>query len=91
MGTSLGIQAEWISTFDNVIADDISRLTLPLGRQDFDYAHFLSTQPSLSSCRIFLPSQTLLGMIWDVLLHKKSPDPLTVRAIKPIALGHFTS
>ena len=91
MGTSLGIQAEWISTFDNVIADDVSRLTLPIGRQDFDYTQFLSTQPSLSSCRIFLPSQTLLGMIWDVLLHKKSPDPLTVRAITPTALGRFTS
>ncbi len=90
-GYPLGIQAEWISTYDYDIADDISRLTLPFGRQDFDYAHFLSTHPSLSLCRIFIPSQTLLGMIWDVLLHKKSPDPLTVRAIEPFALGGFTS
>ena len=91
MGTSLGIQANWISTVDNDLADDISRLTLPVGREDFDYTHFLSTHPSLSLCRLFSPSQTLLGMIWDVLLYKKSPDPLTVRTIEPNALGYFIS
>ena len=91
VGTKLGIQAEWISTFDNGLADEISRLTTPVNRLDFDYSTFLSSHPALTSCRLFQPSQFLLGMIWDVLLHKNSPDPLIVRHIEPKTLGHFIS
>ena len=91
MGTKLGIQAEWLSTIDNSLADEISRITKPINKNYFDYESFLSTHPSLSNCRIFQPSQVLLGMIWDVLLNESSPDPLTVRTLKPQDLGSFIS
>ena len=89
MGTDLGIQAEWLPTALNVIADDISRLTDERGY--YDYAQLLTDHPSLASCRKFQPSPTLLGMIWDVLRKNVSPDPLTVRKLSPLTLGSVTS
>ena len=89
MGTNLGIQAEWLPTALNVIADDISRLTDDNGY--YDYAQLLTDHPALASCRKFQPSPTLLGMIWDVLQKNVSPDPLTVRKLSPLALGSLIS
>ena len=89
MSTKIGVQAEWISTYLNFIADDISRLKTESADGKFDYADLKITYPILESCRQFQPSDSLLGMIWDILLHKRSPDPLTVRQLKPRALGQF--
>ena len=47
--------------------------------------------PSLNKCCQFQPSDTLLGMIWDILQHKDSPDPLIVRELRPLALGSIIS
>ena len=90
MGTNIDIQAEWISTHLNVIADDISRLK-DENDGDFDYAKLKETYPILIPCRQFQPSTTLLTMIWDVLLNKSYPDLLIVRELKPSALGQFIS
>ena len=90
MGTPIGIQAEWLSTHVNTVADDISRIRQQEGGS-IDYANLFLTHPFLSHCRNFKPSDTLLGMIWEILLHKRSPDPLIIRRIEPRALGHFTS
>ena len=68
MGTKIGIQAEWISTHLNVIADDISRLK-DENNGDFDYAKLKETKetcPILIPCCQFQPPATLLAMIWDV-------------------------
>ena len=89
MGTNLGIQAEWLPTTLNVIADDISRLTDNDGY--YDYAQLVTDHPSLAPCRQFQPSPTLLGMIWAVLRNNDSPDPLTIRKLAPLALGSITS
>jgi hypothetical protein len=91
MGTKLGIQAEWISTHLNFIADDLSRLKNEDENGDFDYAKLKLTYPMLKNCRQFQPSGTLLGMIWDILLHGSCPDPLIVKQLKPSALGQFIS
>ena len=91
MGTKIGIQAEWLSTHANFIADDISRLKDANGNGDFDYAALKMTYPSLKPCRQFQPSDTLLGMIWDILLRESCPDPLIVAQLKPHALGRFIS
>ena len=61
MGTQLGIQTEWIPTKLNVIADVISQLTLENG--EYDYSQLLVDHPSLTTCRQFQPSDTLLVMI----------------------------
>ena len=89
MSTKIGVQAEWISTYLNFIADDISRLKTESADGEFDYADLKITYPILESCRQFQTSDSLLGMIWDILLHKSCPDPLTVRQLKLSALGQF--
>ena len=91
MGTKIGIQAKWLSTHANFIADDISRLKDADGNGDFDYAALKITYPCLKPCRQFQPSDTLLGMIWDILLRESCPDPLIVAQLKPHALGQFIS
>jgi hypothetical protein len=89
MGTNLGIQAKWLSTELNVIAHDISRMEDADG--NYDYSQLIVDHPSLKTCRQFQPSPILLGMISDVLLNNASPDPLTIRRLKPHNLGSFIS
>ena len=89
MNTKLGIQAEWISTKMNVIADEISRLYGVDG--EYDYSKLLTDYPVLSNCRQFQPSDTLLTMIWDALLNSGLKDPLTIAKLEPAALGSFIS
>ena len=91
MNTKIGIQADWISTHLNFIADDISRLKQKDVDGNFDYKKLCLTYPILHDCRQFQPSDALLGMIWDVLLNNACPDPLVVRQLKPAALGQFIS
>ena len=89
MGTKLGIQAEWLPTDLNKIADDISRLKGEGG--DYDYSQLLIDHPSLRACRQFQPSDILLTKIWDVVLRNEVPDPLMIRELRPHALGSIIS
>ena len=89
MSTNLGIQCEWLSTKLNKVADDISRLEDEDG--NYDYSQLLTDHPSLQNCRQFQPSDTLLTMIYDILLRNDSPDPLIIRQLKPQTLGSFIS
>ena len=63
MGTNIAIQAEWLSTHENFIADDISRLKDKNGNGEFDYEQLKNTYSCLKPCRQFQPSHILLGMI----------------------------
>ena len=89
MGTALGLDADYISTHENVVADDISRLKRPSDGQ-YDHSKLLTNHPLLCSCRTFQPSQNLLTMLWDIMLNSASPDPLIIRQLKPETLGSFT-
>jgi hypothetical protein len=91
MGTKIGVQAEWISTHLNFIADDISRLQDENEDGDFDYSQLIKTYPILRACRQFQPSDTLLGIIWEIVLNNASPDPLTIMQLEPAALGQIIS
>jgi len=91
MGTKIGVQAEWISTHLNFIADDISRLQDENEDGDFDYSQLIKTYPILRACRQFQPSDTLLGIIWEIVLNNASPDPLTIMQLEPAALGRIIS
>ena len=91
MSTKIGVQAEWISTHLNFIADNISRLKKESVDDDFNYAELKQTYPVLAPCRQFQPSIILLTMIWDILLNRSCPDPLIVKKLKPSALGQFIS
>ena len=89
MSTNLGIQAKWLETELNKLADDISRLEDD--DHNYDYSRLILDHPCLANCRQFQPSDTLLSMISDVLLYNGSPDPLIIRKLAPLALGSHTS
>ena len=91
MSTKIGVQAEWISIHLNFIADNISCLKKENVDGDFNHAELKQSYPVFAPCRQFQPSIILLTMIWDVLLNKSCPDPLTVKELKPSALGQFIS
>ena len=91
MRTKIGVQVEWISTYLIFIADDISHLKKESAEGDFDYRKLKESYPILDPCRQFQPSNTLLTVIWDVLLNKRFPDPLIVREFKLSALKQFIS
>lgn len=91
MDYKLGINSEWISTHDNFIADDISRLkklnTSSSKHFSFDYSALQQKYPQLRTCRFFQPSPSLLSCLWDILLHKKLPTLEEVRTLKQSGLG----
>ena len=90
LSTNIGIQAEWLSTVLNIVADDISRVKLACN-DVYDYSQLFIDHPQLRTCRQFQPSNTLLTAIWNMLLNKDCPDPSTVKMLKPETLGSFIS
>ena len=89
MSSNIGIQAEWLSTHENVIADEISRIKKLHGT--FDYSQLLLAFPQLQKCRRFHPSATLLLMISSVLEGKDLPDLMTLGRLEPQMHGSFSS
>ena len=59
MGTALGLDADYISTHANVVADDISRLKRSSDGQ-YDHSKLLTDHPLLCSCHTFQPSKAEL-------------------------------
>ena len=89
MSSNIGIQAEWLSTHENVIADKISRIKKLRGT--FDYSQLLLAFPQLQTCQRFYPSATLLSMISSALEGKDLPDPMILGRLEPQMLGSFSS
>ena len=90
MSTKIGIQAQWLSTHKNTIADAISRLKKE-GGGEYDYERLLTDFACLRQCRQFKPSDTLRGMISATLRTGVSPDPLMLRKLEPRELGSVTT
>ncbi len=88
MGSTLGLNADYILTHANVVADDISHLKCSSDGQ-YDHSKLLSDYPLLCSCRTFQPSKSLLTMLWDIMLNSASPNPLIIRQLKPETLSSF--
>ena len=95
MDQKLGINSGWISTGNNFIADEISRLKKLQSSSSkhfsFDYSTLQQKYPQLKNCRFFQPSQSLLSCLWDILLHKKLPSLETVMTLKQSGLGKLTT
>ena len=91
----LGINSTWISTTDNYVADDISRLKKLFSKSSqqflFDFSSLQQKYPELKNCRFFQPSQDLLLILWDILLREKLPSLKQVRDLKQSGLGKLTS
>jgi len=96
MESRLGVNSKWISTTDNWIADEISRLKKLTASQSsqhpsFDYSSLPQKFPELRSFRFFQPSPNLLSMLWDMLLREKLPSLDQVRRLKQSGLGKLTT
>ena len=91
MDSPLGINSKWLSTTDNVIADDISRikkLNATSSKQfSFDYSLLQQKYPQLNNCRFYQPSPDLLLALWEILLHGKLASLKEVRKLKQAGLG----
>ncbi len=92
IGSKVGINAKWISTEANKIADDISRLKKSLTSSSFVYnfSKLKQDHADLKLCRFYHPSQKLLSMIWKIALTQKSPDLDIVLALKLSGLGKLS-
>ena len=89
MGTALGLDADYILTHANVVADDILRLKRSSDGQ-YDHSKLLTDHPLLCSCRTFQPPRSLLTMLWDIMLNSAaSLDLLIIRQLKQETLGSF--
>jgi len=95
IGSNLGINAEWISTDENKIADEISRLkkadSSTNGISSFDYSSLPQKFPSLANCRFWEPAPALLSAIWSILLSRKSPTLDEVNRLKQSGLGKLST
>jgi hypothetical protein len=65
MRSALGLDADYILTHANVVADDILRLKRSFDGQ-YDHSKSLPDYPLLCSCRTFQPSDSLIMMLWEM-------------------------
>ncbi|KAL7529165.1 hypothetical protein ACHAXR_005018 [Thalassiosira sp. AJA248-18] len=91
VNSRLGINAKWLSTKANFIADDISRINKSDNKTSFNFAELKQRYPQLADCRAFQPSRELLSLIWQTVLTKKSPSLETVQTLKQRGLGKLIS
>ena len=95
INSRIGINAKWISTVKNVIADKISRLkctneispSSPTHKLTYDYSNLQQEHEELRICNSFQPSPKLLSLIWEILLQQRCPDLKLILSLKPHDLG----
>ena len=93
IGSDVGINAKWISTLANKIADEISRIKKKSNNPtsfQYNFSKLQQDHVELKHCRFFQPSQELLSMIWDILLTQSSPDLNKVLRLKQNGLGKLS-
>ena len=96
MDSPLGINAEWLSTHDNEVADGISRAK-SCSTNDanphptFDYSSLKQKyEKTLGTCRLWSPSSQLLSLIYNVLTTRQSPPLKELRSFRPGDLGKLS-
>ncbi len=91
IGLDVRINAKWISTAANKIADKIWRIkksNTPLSFH-YDFTKLQQDHAELKNCHFFQPSPELLSMIWAILLTQKLPDLNKVLLLKQNGLGRL--
>lgn len=97
MDSPLGINAAWINTHDNEVADGLSRYkscseNVANGYPTFDYSLLKQKyKKTLSECRLWLPSSRLISLVYTVLTTRQSPSLKELRSFKPQDLGRLTT
>jgi hypothetical protein len=90
----LGINSQWISTIDNKIADNISRLKKQSDNNSspvFNYNILKQTYLELRHCSFFQIQPELILLIWDIMLTKKLPNHEEVQTLKQRPLGKLAT
>jgi len=99
IGSNVGVNAKWISTIENLIADKISRLTAIINTNKnssssfptYDYANLQQEHVELRACAFFQPSHKLLSLIWEILLTQRCPDLSQILSLRPQDLGKLST
>jgi hypothetical protein len=96
INTRLGINAKWISTHTNIIADDISRMknsstSSPNSPPTYNFATIKQNHKELHLCHFYQPSRKLLSFIWEILLTKQCPELNQIRELAPGDLGRLST
>ncbi len=92
IGSDIGINAKWISTAANKIADEISRIKKSANNPSsfkYNFSKLQQDHAESKHCRFFQLSQELLSMIWDILLMQNLPDLSKVLQLKQSGLGRL--
>ena len=94
IGSPLGINSKWISTDDNKIADDISRMksqTALDSHPSFDYSTLKQRYPELTHCRSFQMQPELISLIWEIVLTERWHCHDEIRKLRLKPLGRLTT
>jgi hypothetical protein len=93
--SAVGINAKWISTEENNIADKISRIKKPQHSTHssfcYDFSKLKQDYAKLRYCCFFYPSPELLSMLWEVMLTQKCPNLSMVQKLKQKGLGKLST
>ncbi len=69
--SNVGVNAKWISTIENVIADKISRFKTtnlePSSIPTYNYANVQQEHKELKVCSFFQPSPKLVSLLWEIM------------------------
>ena len=95
IGSNVGVNAKWISTVENIIADKISRLkkltstdsTSHPSHNTYDYAKLQQEHKELKACNSFQPSHKLVSLLLEILLTGNCPDLKQILKLRPQDLG----
>ena len=91
IGSPVGINSKWISTEENVIADDISCIKKQTADDSqfaiFDYSTLTQTYPALKHCSFFQIEQDVISAIWEIVLVQKWPPHEMIQKLKHRQLG----
>ncbi len=95
IGLHVGVNAKWIKTIENVIADKISRLKKLINTNSnstsssptYDYANLQQKHKELKACTFFQPSPELVLHIWEILSTQSCPDLSLILSLNPQDLG----
>ncbi len=86
INSPLGINSKWISTDENKIDHDISRIKKESADEDsppfFDYSTLTQRYPELIHCSSFTIQPKLISLIWEIVLTKRWPCHNKIRRLR---------
>ncbi len=99
IGSNLGINAKWISTVENIIANKISRLKKltstnsksPPSHNTYNYANLQQEHKELKACNSFQPSHKLVSLLLEMMLTGNCPDLKQILKLRPQDLGKLSN